>query len=176
MGAALMSNPDTAVAILEALVKNLSVPVSAKIRCYEDQAKTVDFAKRLANTGISALAIHGRLKVSEKHIVERFSKIFSYFFQIIFNFFKLSLGRKTATSLSLRHNQSSVASALYSSVVKWRFQLFYRLGGHSKIPARNRNQWGFSSSLPCGIQLSFHPKALPKWRYFSKTLNSFNFV
>ena len=63
MGAALMNTPDIAVAILEALVKNLKVPVTAKIRCYEDQQKTVDFAKRLAATGISALAIHGRLKV-----------------------------------------------------------------------------------------------------------------
>ena len=63
MGAALMNTPDIAVAILEALVKNLKVPVTAKIRCYEDTQKTVDFAKRLAATGISALAIHGRLKV-----------------------------------------------------------------------------------------------------------------
>ena len=63
MGAALMSTPDRAVAILTSLVKNLRIPVSAKIRCYSDTQKTVDFAKRLEATGISALAIHGRLKV-----------------------------------------------------------------------------------------------------------------
>jgi len=62
MGAALMSTPDRAVAILTSLVKNLRIPVSAKIRCYSDTQKTVDFAKRLEATGISALAIHGRLK------------------------------------------------------------------------------------------------------------------
>ena len=58
-----MSTPDTAVSILEALVKNLNIPVTAKIRCYPDTDKTVEFAQRLEATGISALAIHGRLKV-----------------------------------------------------------------------------------------------------------------
>merc|ERR1712242_180463 len=62
MGAALMNTPDTAVSILEALVKNLNIPVTAKIRCYPDTDKTVKFAQRLEATGISALAIHGRLK------------------------------------------------------------------------------------------------------------------
>ena len=67
MGAALMATPDKAVAILEALVKNLSIPVTAKIRCYPETQKTVDFAKRLEATGISALAIHGRLKVLKNY-------------------------------------------------------------------------------------------------------------
>merc|ERR1712106_669511 len=57
MGASLMSTLDRAVAILTSLVKNLRIPVSAKIRCYSDTQKTVDFAKRLEATGISALAI-----------------------------------------------------------------------------------------------------------------------
>ena len=58
-----MSTPDKAVSILEALVKNLNIPVTAKIRCYPDTEETVKFAQRLEATGISALAIHGRLKV-----------------------------------------------------------------------------------------------------------------
>ena len=34
-----------------------------QIRCYPDTEETVKFAQRLEATGISALAIHGRLKV-----------------------------------------------------------------------------------------------------------------
>ena len=62
MGAALMKNPENAQNILRALVNNLKIPVTAKIRCFESIELTVEFAKKLEATGISALAVHGRLK------------------------------------------------------------------------------------------------------------------
>ena len=62
MGAALMKNPENAENILRALVNNCTIPVTAKIRCFESTEKTVSFAKRLESTGIAALAVHGRLK------------------------------------------------------------------------------------------------------------------
>ena len=62
MGAALMKNPENAVAILTALVKACKIPVTAKIRCFETIEKTIEFAKKLEATGIVALAVHGRLK------------------------------------------------------------------------------------------------------------------
>jgi len=62
MGAALMKNPENAQNILRALVNNLKIPVTAKIRCFESIELTVAFAKKLEATGISALAVHGRLK------------------------------------------------------------------------------------------------------------------
>merc|ERR1711973_1059544 len=62
MGAAMMRTPDLAVEILETLVKNIKIPVTCKIRCLGTIEETVNFAKRMETTGISALAIHGRFK------------------------------------------------------------------------------------------------------------------
>lgn len=60
MGAALLSTPDLAASILDKLVKNLSIPVTAKIRCLSSISETVNFCDKLAKTGISLLSIHGR--------------------------------------------------------------------------------------------------------------------
>lgn len=62
MGAALMSDPCKAQAILSRLVKGLSCPVTCKIRVLPDCEDTVKFCKGLANSGIAAVAVHGRTK------------------------------------------------------------------------------------------------------------------
>lgn len=70
MGAALLSSPDTLVAILENLVRNLSIPVSAKIRLLhrEDDPETVDVARtlelmhRIARAGASNITVHFRVR------------------------------------------------------------------------------------------------------------------
>ncbi|KAJ2726448.1 tRNA-dihydrouridine synthase 2 [Coemansia sp. Benny D115] len=62
MGAALMSDPDKLCAILDILVKNLSVPVTCKIRVFDDVEKTLELVRRIAATGISALTVHCRTK------------------------------------------------------------------------------------------------------------------
>ena len=138
MGAALMNTPDIAVAILEALVKNLKVPVTAKIRCYEDQQKTVDFAKRLAATGISALAIHGRLKV----------------FLAFFSFCYCKLGRKTPSSVSIWNYQSSICRTFDSGTFKRWLKLFHRSWRHKQVSKGDRNCW--SACCPCCNVESVH--------------------
>ena len=63
-GAALMKNPDLAARIAEAAVKAVSVPVTVKMRIgWDEEHKNVlDFAKRIADTGVAAIAVHGRTK------------------------------------------------------------------------------------------------------------------
>ncbi len=58
-----LKNPDGAVRALETIVKTSRIPVSVKTRIldFDDPAPTVSFCKRLAETGIQALTLHGRL-------------------------------------------------------------------------------------------------------------------
>lgn len=60
MGAALLKEPETAINILKTLVDNLSIPVSCKIRVLSNVEETLELCERLASTGISAIAVHGR--------------------------------------------------------------------------------------------------------------------
>ncbi|XP_063977613.1 tRNA-dihydrouridine(20) synthase [NAD(P)+]-like [Diachasmimorpha longicaudata] len=60
MGAALLTQVDKAKEILETLVKGLTIPVSCKIRVFEDLDKTMELCNELVSTGISAIAVHGR--------------------------------------------------------------------------------------------------------------------
>jgi tRNA-dihydrouridine synthase B len=64
-GAGLLKTPELAAAIAERVVKAVTVPVTAKIRLGWDDAHLVglELAKRLADTGISALIVHGRTAV-----------------------------------------------------------------------------------------------------------------
>lgn len=68
MGAALLSCPDKACAILSAVVSAVSVPVSCKIRVLPDMDDTIEFCKKLASTGIAAIGVHGRtIKERPRH-------------------------------------------------------------------------------------------------------------
>jgi len=62
MGAALITQPDKVKDILTLLVKELSVPVTCKIRVLPSLEETVKLAKLIESTGVSALAVHGRTK------------------------------------------------------------------------------------------------------------------
>jgi tRNA-dihydrouridine synthase 2 len=62
MGAALLSTPDTLCEILETLVNGLSIPVTVKIRVFEDVEKTVHLIKRISGTGVVAIAVHLRTR------------------------------------------------------------------------------------------------------------------
>ena len=55
MGAALLSNQDNACQIVANLSRNLSIPVSAKIRILDSVAATADFMKRLEAAGAAAI-------------------------------------------------------------------------------------------------------------------------
>jgi tRNA-dihydrouridine synthase 2 len=67
MGAALLLQPETLVAILTNLIQNISIPVSCKIRLLTDEEgkvdleKTIELMMRLVDTGICAIAVHVRL-------------------------------------------------------------------------------------------------------------------
>ena len=63
-GAALMKDPEKAGRIVEAVVKAVSVPVTAKFRRGWDMGSCncVEFAKTLEAAGVSAMAVHGRTR------------------------------------------------------------------------------------------------------------------
>jgi tRNA-dihydrouridine synthase B len=63
-GAALMKDPEKAGRIVEAVVKAVSVPVTAKFRRGWDMGNCncVEFAQVLEQAGVSAVAVHGRTR------------------------------------------------------------------------------------------------------------------
>jgi len=63
-GCALMRDPDKAMRIIEAVVKSVSCPVTAKIRKGWDKgsANAVEFSKMAEAAGVSAIAVHGRTR------------------------------------------------------------------------------------------------------------------
>lgn len=62
MGATLLSQPEKAKLILSTLINNIKIPVTCKIRVFEDINQTLSLVKILASSGISAIAVHGRTK------------------------------------------------------------------------------------------------------------------
>jgi tRNA-dihydrouridine synthase 2 len=60
MGAALLSEPDRLCAILTALVENVPLPITAKIRMLETTEQTVELVRRIEKTGVSAITLHCR--------------------------------------------------------------------------------------------------------------------
>lgn len=63
-GSALMKDPDLAARVAEAVVKAVNVPVTVKMRLGwdEEHKNVVSFAKRIADTGVASIAVHGRTK------------------------------------------------------------------------------------------------------------------
>ncbi|KAM3870216.1 tRNA-dihydrouridine(20) synthase [NAD(P)+]-like [Diretmus argenteus] len=62
MGAALLSDPDKIEAILRTLVTGVSKPVTCKIRILPSLEETVRLVRRIEQTGVAAVAVHGRFK------------------------------------------------------------------------------------------------------------------
>lgn len=60
MGAALLTKPELIHDILTTLRRNLETPVTCKIRLLKSSQDTVELARRIEKTGVSALAVHGR--------------------------------------------------------------------------------------------------------------------
>ncbi|KAF6157879.1 hypothetical protein GIB67_015195 [Kingdonia uniflora] len=60
MGAALLSKPELIHDILTTLKRNLNMPITCKIRLLKSSQDTVELARGIEKTGVSALAVHGR--------------------------------------------------------------------------------------------------------------------
>ncbi|GJT28445.1 tRNA-dihydrouridine(20) synthase [NAD(P)+]-like protein [Tanacetum coccineum] len=60
MGAALLTKPDLIHDILTTLKRNLCIPVTCKIRLLNSTHDTVELARRIEKTGVSAVGVHGR--------------------------------------------------------------------------------------------------------------------
>lgn len=67
MGAALLSKPELIHDILTTLRRNLSIPVTCKIRLLKTFGETVELARRIEQTGVNALAVHGRRTADRTH-------------------------------------------------------------------------------------------------------------
>ncbi|XP_042395208.1 tRNA-dihydrouridine(20) synthase [NAD(P)+]-like [Zingiber officinale] len=65
MGAALLSKPELIHDILTTLRRNLDTTITCKIRLLDSSQETVELARRIEKTGVSALAVHGR-KVKDR--------------------------------------------------------------------------------------------------------------
>ncbi|XP_041454358.1 tRNA-dihydrouridine(20) synthase [NAD(P)+]-like [Lytechinus variegatus] len=61
MGAALLKTPDRIKEILTTLVQGVKIPVTCKIRILPKLEDTIALAKMIEQTGVAALAVHGRL-------------------------------------------------------------------------------------------------------------------
>ncbi|MGD1904798.1 MAG: tRNA dihydrouridine synthase DusB [Leptolyngbyaceae cyanobacterium] len=63
-GSSLLKDPDTAVAIVEAVVNAVAVPVSVKTRIGwdDDHINAVEFARRMEGAGAQMLTLHGRTR------------------------------------------------------------------------------------------------------------------
>ena len=77
MGSALLSDTKRACDIISTLRRNLSKPVSAKIRLLhpEDPRPTIDFVKALIASGANAITIHGRIVGDESHTMARWTTL-----------------------------------------------------------------------------------------------------
>lgn len=67
MGAALLSNKETAQKIIQNIKKTVNIPVSCKIRIIHTIEETISFCKLMEESGVSAIAIHGRTIKERPH-------------------------------------------------------------------------------------------------------------
>ena len=67
-GAFLQEDQDMIFRLINTLHKELSVPVTAKIRVLETKEKTLEYAKMVLRAGASILAVHGRRREQKGHM------------------------------------------------------------------------------------------------------------
>jgi len=79
MGSALLGDMNRACDIIKTLRRNIGCnkPVSAKIRLLDEEnpKPTVDFVRNLVKAGANAIAIHGRIRGDESHIMARWETL-----------------------------------------------------------------------------------------------------
>jgi len=75
MGCALLTKPEVVVDILKTLIRNLDVPVTAKIRLLPEPADTLQLVKTIESTGVKAIAVHARTRDMRKEVPADWDKI-----------------------------------------------------------------------------------------------------
>ena len=68
-GAFLMDDWPLVEKLIKELDENLDVPVTAKIRVYDDLEKSVEYAKMVEKAGAQIIAVHGRTR-EQKRLAE----------------------------------------------------------------------------------------------------------
>jgi tRNA-dihydrouridine synthase 1 len=68
-GAFLLSEPDLVCELISSMVKELSVPVTCKIRKLDDIQDTIKLVKMIEAAGCSVLTVHGRTKEQKQNMV-----------------------------------------------------------------------------------------------------------
>ena len=79
MGSALLSDTRRACDIISTLRRNIGCnkPISAKIRLLDEEKSqpTIDFVRALIKAGANAIAIHGRIRGDESHVMARWGTL-----------------------------------------------------------------------------------------------------
>ena len=68
-GAYLMYRPDIVADIVSTLYQNCSIPITCKIRIFDDYSNTLKFAQLLQLCGCTLLTVHGRTKSQNKQTI-----------------------------------------------------------------------------------------------------------
>ncbi|ORY53604.1 FMN-linked oxidoreductase [Rhizoclosmatium globosum] len=66
-GSFLMEEWDLVCSMVKTLDENLAIPVTCKIRIFEDVNQTIEYALRLQNAGCQLLTVHGRTREMKGH-------------------------------------------------------------------------------------------------------------
>lgn len=126
MGVALLYDLPRAKAILEGLVSSVTIPVTCKIRILPDLEETVQLAKELQSTGISAIGVHGRTKTERpRHPVneEAIAKVASALhIPVIANGGSQSITRRHDVVQFAR--RCGTTSAMVARAAEWNCSLF----------------------------------------------------
>lgn len=66
-GSYLQEHWSTIAALISTLHQQLDIPITAKIRVFEDREKTIAYAKMIEAAGAQVLTVHGRLREQRGH-------------------------------------------------------------------------------------------------------------
>mmetsp|Transcript_20198 Transcript_20198/g.65056 ORF Transcript_20198/g.65056 Transcript_20198/m.65056 type:complete len:426 (-) Transcript_20198:46-1323(-) len=68
-GAFLLEDEDRVCEIIKTLAQNVAVPVTCKIRLFDDLERTLVLCRRLADAGVASICVHGRTKAMKGQLV-----------------------------------------------------------------------------------------------------------
>ncbi|XP_005103788.2 tRNA-dihydrouridine(20) synthase [NAD(P)+]-like [Aplysia californica] len=130
MGAALITQPEKVREILTLLVKELSVPVTCKIRCLPSLEKTLELVKIIESTGVSAVGVHGRTKDERSRNPNR-----DEFIQAVAKAVKIpvianggSMDIKTLADMERFRERTGACSVMVARAAEWNCSVFRKQG------------------------------------------------